>query len=421
MRRDIYTMHIVHFSWEYPPVLYGGLGTFATEITQEQKKAGNNITVFSLNENNKYAIRETWRDIQVYRPKLVDGAPTFRLYANPELLNWGANIKFFSDVVNYNTLSASQLTNELVRSKKNHFDIIDAHDWLGIIGGMIAHKELDLPLIFHVHSTEVGRSAGDGSQIIKNIELEGGETADCIITVSHAMHDELVHLGYPKDKIRVCWNGIDPHKYDPAQVSSEKRQQIREQYGITNNETFLFFIGRLVTVKGPDNLIKAMPSVLEEFPRAKLVLLGIGDMENHLNNLIDELQLDKQVILRTEFVSEQERIAHYAASDIVVLPSLYEPFGIVCTEAMSMAKPVVVGARGVNGMREQIIKNGDGQCGVHINPFDPADIAWGLKQMLALSPSRRTQLGINGRKRAQQHFSWKKVTKKTLEIYKEFA
>jgi glycosyltransferase involved in cell wall biosynthesis len=162
-----------------------------------------------------------------------------------------------------------------------------------------------------------------------------------------------------------------------------------------------------------------MPNVLQEFPNTKLVILGIGDMECIIKNLITDMGLQNNVILRNSFVPEEERILHYAASDIVILPSLYEPFGIVCTEAMAMAKPVVVGARGTNGMREQIIPDGDQQCGIHVNPYDPDDIAWGVKQVLP-SKEDRARIGSNARQRVLEAFSWDVITDKTLQIYKEF-
>ena len=412
-------MKIVHFSWEFPPVIYGGLGTFATEITQKQEYFGNEVTVFSLNENNKHKTYEKWNGIDVYRPKILDLTQTFNLFAAHELRSWGTNLKFFADVVSYNTMSASQLVNLLVKKEKKTFDIIDAHDWLGIIGGMVAKKELDIPLFFHVHSTEVGRSVGGGSNTIKNIEYDGGQVADCVITVSYAMKDELEELGFPPHKIRVCWNGVDPAKYDPSKVSDEKKMQLRKKYGINDDENMLFFVGRLVTVKGVDNLVKAMPNVLEEFPNTKLVILGIGDMEQDLKTQSENLGIQDKVILRTEFVSEEERILHYAAADSVVLPSIYEPFGIVCTESMSMAKPTVVGARGTSGFREQIVPNGDKQCGIHINPFKLDDIAWGIKQVLQLE-DKGTWMGKNARERVIENFSWESAAKRLLDIYKEF-
>lgn len=412
-------MKIVHFSWEYPPVIHGGLGTFATEISKKQVELDHDVTVFTLNRENALPTSDQINGVDVYRPKTLDMSKPFYLCADHELRSWGPYFKFFADVLSYNIMSASKLVNELVRKNGRTFDIIDAHDWLGIMAGMIAKNELKTPLIFHVHSTEVGRSIGRGSHTIKDIEYEGGQLADCVITVSNAMADELLKLGFPQDKIRLCWNGVDPVKYDPAKVSNEDRLALRRNYGVQDHETLLFFIGRLVPVKGIDKLVRALPLVLKDFPNTKLLILGIGDMENEIRCIADGLGIHDKVIMRAEFVSEAERIRHYAAADVVVLPSLYEPFGIVCTEALSMAKPTVVGARGTNGMREQVIPSGETQCGIHVNPFEPKDIAWGIIQVLQ-SQDKGIQWGKNGRQRVLEEFSWDAVTKRTLAIYKEF-
>ena len=411
-------MNIVHFSWEFPPIIFGGLGTFAMEITQKQAQFENMVTVFTFNKDNGLPAYEQWNGVEVYRPATLDLTSTFYLSADHELRSWGPYFKFFADVLSYNMMSASQLVNSLARKNRNTYDLIDAHDWLGVLGGMIVKKELKIPLIFHVHSTEVGRSIGRGSHTIKDIEFEGGQAADAVITVSQAMSDELQKLGFPSDKIRVCHNGVDPNKYNPSKISEDEKSNLRHRYGIADHETFLFFVGRLVTVKGVHKLIKAFPLVLQEFPETKLVILGVGDMENSLHSLIEQLGLQGKVILRAEFVNEEERILHFGAADVVVVPSLYEPFGIVCTEAMSMAKPVVVGARGTSGLREQIIPSGSEQCGIHIDPFNPEDIAWGIKQVLS-SKEKRIQMGKNGRERVKKHFSWDVVAKKTLTVYSE--
>jgi len=412
-------LNIVHFTWEYPPVIYGGLGTFAEELTKKQLSLGHDITVFSLNENNARSTHEKQNKIEVYRPKSLDLTETFRLFADHELKSWGPNFKFFADVVSYNIMSASQLVNVLVKKQNKKIDVVDAHDWLGIIGGAIAKRELGKPLFFHVHSTEVGRSIGRGSHNIKDIEFEGGQIADCIVTVSYAMKDELEKLGFPTEKIRVCWNGVDPKKYDPGKVSKEEIKKLRNKYGIKENENMIFFIGRLVTVKGVDKLVKAMPNVLDNFPNSKLLILGIGDMAFDLKDLAKKLGIEDKVIFRTEFIGEPERIKHYAAADCVVLPSTYEPFGIVCTESMSMEKPTVVGARGTNGFREQITPSGDKQNGYHINPHNPSDIAWGIKQVFQ-DKKKSELMGKNARVRVLEEFSWNKVAERTLDIYREF-
>ncbi len=409
-------MNITHFLWEFPPVIKGGLGTFGMELTLQQITQDHHITVYSLNEENQYNPSSKWKKIEVHRPRLPNASDLFYLAANNELQNWGNYFKFYADVMAYNFLSADKLINSQLNGNNHKIDLIHAHDWLGILGGMIAQNELKKPLLFQVHSTETGRSIGAGSDTIKQIEYEGGQAADGVITVSHAMKDELIQLGFPENKIHVVWNGVNPKKYTMEKIPKNEIEKLRKAYGIKSHETMLFFIGRLVTVKGADKLVQAMPAVISEYPDTKLILLGIGEMEKDIRQQIKTLNLENHVILRNEFVNEDERILHYAASDIVVLPSLYEPFGIVCTEAMSMKKPVVVGARGTNGMREQIIPSGPEQSGIHINPFDPQDIAWGIKEILKQKDKGKTY-GINGRKRVEQEFSWEVVADRIQKIY----
>jgi glycosyltransferase involved in cell wall biosynthesis len=124
------------------------------------------------------------------------------------------------------------------------------------------------------------------------------------------------------------------------------------------------------------------------------------------------------VKFRSEFVPEEERIAHYAACDVAVFPSLYEPFGIVAIEAMSMEKPIVVGATGISGMKEIVIADGPQQCGFHVNPNEPTDIAWGVINSIKDS-ARKTELGKNGRKRVLENFTWDVIAKKTLDLYEQ--
>jgi len=308
--------------------------------------------------------------------------------------------------------------NELVKKEGFKYDVVVAHDWLSVMAGVTVKRELGLPLVFHVHSTERGRTLGNGSEVVSSIEHRGGQMADLVITVSYAMKDELIELGFPREKIRVCYNGVDPEKYAPDQVDEATRKKIRESYGLKDGDHMILFIGRLVWIKGVDKLIMAMPHVLQKIPNAKLVVLGLGDMEEHLKSMAKGLKLEDVVKFRFEFVSEEDRIAYYAACDIAAFPSLYEPFGIVALEAMSMEKPVVVGASGVSGMREIVIADGSEQCGYHVNPSDPVDIAWGVVSCLH-DQNRKQQLGTNGRKRVLAEFTWDAIAKKTLQTYEE--
>jgi glycosyltransferase involved in cell wall biosynthesis len=165
-------------------------------------------------------------------------------------------------------------------------------------------------------------------------------------------------------------------------------------------------------------LILAMPQILREIPDAKLVILGVGDQEQLLSQMVRDLHLGTNVMLHFRLVPEQERIIYYAAADVCVFPSKYEPFGIVCTEAMAMGKPVVVGARGTSGFRAQGIPSGDDCCGFHVNPGDPSDIAHYVVRILR-DRELAIAMGINGRKRVLSFFTWDHVAGETLRVYQE--
>jgi glycosyltransferase involved in cell wall biosynthesis len=216
----------------------------------------------------------------------------------------------------------------------------------------------------------------------------------------------------------VVWNGVDPEKYDPQKCQPEEAKDIRKKYGIPDDWNMLFFLGRLVWVKSIINLVQAMPMVLQEYPKTKLVILGKGEEQKDIIETANRLGIGDNVICRFEFVSEEERILHYAAANLCIFPSVYEPFGIVSLEAMAMAKPVVVGARGTVGFREQVVNSGSEQNGIHVNGEDQTDIAWGIKEILK-DPQRAKVWGENGRKRVLEYFTWRKVAEQTIEIYED--
>ena len=408
-------MRIGFFVWEYPPTLVGGLGTYAQYITREYVQLGHDVSVFTLNSGD-LKTTEILEGVDVQRPLIADASNVFPMFVVDDLKRWGTNIRFFNDIFIYNILSSTKFLNELIRKKRYHFDVVCVHDWLSCISGLITKNETKIPVVFHVHSTEWGRSGGQGSEVVSHLESATAERADKIITVSNAMQEDLMRHGWPQSKINVVWNGVDPEKYDPQKSQREDILKIRKKYDIPEDWNMLLFLGRLTWVKSIKNLVQAMPLVLGEYPKTKLVILGKGEEQSDVIEMANRLGIQDKVIYRFEFVSEDERILHYAAADVCIFPSIYEPFGIVSLEAMSMAKPVVVGARGVVGFREQVINSGTEQNGVHVNGEDPADIAWGIKETLS-DPKRAKLWGENGRRRVLEYFTWKKVADQTLEIY----
>jgi glycosyltransferase involved in cell wall biosynthesis len=316
----------------------------------------------------------------------------------------------------YNILSATKATNLLVRSDRREFDLIVSHDWLSAMAGIMCKKTLKKPFVFHLHSVEEGR-VGDGSRTIKNLERLAARTSDLMITVSYSMRDQLVSLGYEEGKVRVIHNGVDEEKYDPTALSWEEVAEFRERLGIDDAPTILF-IGRLAWVKGVDTLIRAMPIIRGEIPDAKLIILGKGEQEGLIKSMISHLGIQDSVRLHLKYVDEKERILHYAAADIAVFPSKYEPFGIVCTEAMSMEKPVIVGAKGVSGLKEQVVCWGASRCGAHVDPDDPYDIAKFAIEFLG-DENLRKKLGKNARKHVLERFTLDKVAKEIAGAYEE--
>jgi len=413
----VFQLRIGFFVWEYPPKLVGGLGTYAEYITRQFVGLGHDTTVFTLNPGD-LKTQEIFKGVEIHRPLIANASNVFPMFVTEDLRQWGTNIRFFNDLFIYNVLSATKFVNDLNRKQGHKFDVACVHDWLSTIAGIITKNELKMPLVFHVHSTEWGRSGGTGSSVVSHLERETAQIADHIITVSYAMQEDLIKHGWPASKISVVWNGVDPQQYNPDRCKQEDIEKLRNKYGIAADAQMLLFLGRLTWVKGVRNLVQAMPMILKEYPKTKLVILGKGEEQKDITELANRLGIADKVVCCFEFVPEEERILHYAASDICVFPSTYEPFGIVSLEAMAMEKPVVVGAQGVVGFKEQVIAAGPDQNGIHVNGGSSEDIAWGIKTALA-DPKKAKRWGKNGRRRVLEYFTWKKVAKQTLQIYQD--
>jgi glycosyltransferase involved in cell wall biosynthesis len=388
-------MKIGFFVWEYPPRIVGGLGTYAQNMAPMLVAKGHDVTLFTINPGDLLT-SEVHHGVEIHRPKIIDMSDAFPLLVAKDLRSWGTGLKFFSDVFAYNLLSATKFVNELVTVK----------------------RELDLPFVYHIHSTEWGRTMGAGSMVVSDLEYCGYEHADRVITVSYPMAEDLARHGWDSRKIDVCWNGIDPEQYSLDKVSQEEISEIRTRHGIKDGEVMILFVGRLITVKGIVNLVKAMQPISEAHPEAKLVVLGSGDLEGTVMNLMKRLGIGNNVSVRFEFVPESERIAYYAACDIAVLPSLYEPFGIVSLEAMAMGKPIVVGASGVSGFRDQVIPSGKDKTGVHVDGNNACDIAWGVGSLLD-DMDEAVLMGKRARKLVGRQFTWDKVADSTIDVYKD--
>ncbi|OYT41751.1 MAG: glycosyl transferase family 1 [Candidatus Aenigmarchaeota archaeon ex4484_224] len=405
-------MKIACFVWEFEPFLVGGLGVYATEMVRKFVERGNEVWIFSFNYRNSFKEFEDRGKIKIIRPLIFHSDDLIKIISNQELLRWGEGIKLFGDVFSYNFLSAYEF---LKFAKKEKFDLIAFHDWISGLSYFPISENIKIPSIFHFHSTEEQRSLGFASSTIKNAEKEIARRIGNVITVSYSMKDFMEKRNF-QAKINVVYDGVDTKKFDPKKVKKKEVEELKKKYGI-ENEKIIFFIGRLTWVKGVHNLVKAFWLIKKEFPKSKLIIVGVGEEKGRIENLIKQFNLEKDVIMRNEWISEKEKMVHYKLADVCVFPSITEPFGIVASEAMAMEKPVVVGASGeVNGFREQVIPNGKERTGVHVDGNRYEDIAWGIKVVLENEKEAR-KWGKNGRKRVIENFEIEKTVDKTLSIY----
>jgi len=400
-------MQIAYFSTEYPPLVYGGLGVYADNISRSLAALGQKVTVFSWG-SEKTPRHETMNGVEVFREIPHPMRDGLEMFLSIQTLGWGEGLEYLLNLFSYNQLALADLMQE------GRFDLLVAHDWLALPGGMAARRN-GIPLIYHVHGLETGRSSSPNQQLIA-LERRGTEVADLVVTVSEAMKRELAGQGVLADKIRVCYHGVDCDFFDPDKVDEKARLNLRQRYGFEKDDIVILFVGRLEPVKGVRELFAALPSVKAEHSRVKLLILGVGTLEEWAR---DEALQQGNIALITDFVDAEEKRLHYAIADLCVFPSLYEPFGIVGLEAAAMGKAAVVGAAGTSGLAEIVMHPGeDKPTGVHVNAREPADLAWGIN--LALEDKERLQIwGKNARERAQTNFSWQKAAESTLAIYEE--
>jgi len=401
-------MKIAYFSIEYPPRVFGGLGVYVDSISKEIATLGHEIGVFTLGDG-KLRRRQSKSGVTAFRETPVPMKDGWGPFVSDRTKAWGDGIDFLHDLMSYNQLSAFRVLEE------GGFDLAVGHDWLGLPGAMAVQKT-GLCTIYHVHSTEMGRESSPNPQIV-DLEVRGALAADAVITVSLAMKEELASLGVPREKIRVCYHGVDTDTFSPSSVKPRKLQALKEKYGIEDEDPVILFIGRLEPVKGAIPLVRAMPSVLRKHPKAKLLVVGKGTLADQIRREAEPLGESVRVV--TDFLDLETKICHYALSDICVFPSLYEPFGIVAVEAASMEKPAVVGANGVSGLREIVDDpSSENPTGVHVDPQNPEDIAWGINLVLE-DRDKMIQWGQNARKKCLEIFNWKRAAEETAKIYEE--
>jgi glycogen(starch) synthase len=384
-------MKVGTLTWEFPPRVVGGIARHCEGLAKALVQQNHEVYLFTLDFPGSPSYEEM-DGVKVYRASTELGHPNF--------LTW---------VLLFNHFLTKRMA-DVVHSVD--FDVMHVHDWLAAFSGISFKHYLKKPMILTVHSTEVGRAQGlhsPDSFSINGIEWWAMYEADRVIVCSQSMKNEICgHFNLPWDKVDVIPNAIDATKYQP----SVDRGSVRQRYGVGYGEKLILCVGRLVPQKGTEYFIRAIPSIAKRYPEAKFIIVGEGWSRDILESEARASGQGRKIQF-TGFASDQEVINLMTSADVLVVPSIYEPFGIVALEGMATGVPVI--ASQVGGLSEVIEHD---RTGLFVYPRSPESIAWGIDRVLS-DPDHAKWLTENAKEKLHKAYSWEAVAMKTVEVYRK--
>src|ERR1700754_2939312 len=357
-------MKVLMVSWESPPVVIGGLGRHVYQLATALAAAGHEIVVLSRRPSNTDPSTHPSTD------EVSDGVRVIAAAQDPHEFDFGSDMMAWTLAMGHSmTRAGLALKTPGRRPKPWRPDVVHAHDWLVAHPAIALAEFFDVPLVSTVHATEAGRHSGwvsgEISRQVHAVESWLVHESDSLITCSASMRDEMTELFGPGlAQTLVIRNGIDAALWPFA------RRQPR------TGPAQLMYLGRLEYEKGIHDAIAALPRIRRSQPGTTLTIAGTGTQQKWL---VEQARKHK-VLKATTFVGhldhdELVRLLHTA--DAAVLPSHYEPFGIVALEAAATGIPLVTS--NVGGLGELVI---NGQTGMSYAPRDIAGLAAAVRVVL---------------------------------------
>lgn len=383
-------MKILMLTWEYPPRIVGGISRVVHDLSHRLIKDGHEVTVVTYKDTNLSEFEDD-KGVKVYR---VDN---YMITSN-NFTDWIMQL-------NFNMIAkATEIIN-----KEGKFDVIHAHDWLVTYCAKTLKQAYNIPIVSTIHATEAGRNSGihdDIQRYINDTEwLLTYESTDVIVN-SNYMKCELQRLfGLPFDKINVIPNGINLNNFNGI----NRDYDFRRKYAM-DNEKIILYLGRLVYEKGVQNLISAMPKILDSYHDAKLIIAGKGGMIEDLKNQVSSMEINDKVYF-TGYLDSKSVQKMYKCADVAVFPSTYEPFGIVALESMLSGTPTVVSD--VGGLNEIIDHGIDGMKSYAGNSNSIADSVLSL----LFNPQLCDNISKNAKNKVKLQYSWNKISQDTHYVY----
>jgi glycogen synthase len=388
-------MRVIILSWEYPPRIVGGLGRHVYHLSTALASKGVKVHVVTKDHPGAPEYEES-EGVHIYR--VVNYPPDI---PQEEWVPW---------TLQFNVALLEKAV-ALVNDIKN-VSVIHAHDWLVAHAAASLKHAYRIPMVATVHATEYGRHQGHlpgpMNKLIHQIEwwltFESARTICC----SRYMMDQINTIfQLPPDKVDIIPNGIDTDSFR----RSVKVDLFKRKY-VPPGDKLVFFVGRLVYEKGVQTVIEAMPLVLEKVPGVTFVVAGTGPHLNQLKSMTRDLGLEEKVRF-TGHVDFDDLCAFYNCADLTVVPSLYEPFGMVVLESMAVDTPTIVADTG--GLKEIVVHE---ETGLKFEPGNPGSLA--LAMLRVLTDSRlSSRLTADARSYMGDRYSWDRIAESTVEVYRK--
>ena len=383
-------MRVLMLSWEYPPLLVGGLGRHVHALAEAMGRGGHEVTVLT-----RHAAGLPYDEV-------VGGVRVVRVPEDPSLLSFGADLLAWTMALNHALTRAG-----LAVCADGRPDVVHAHDWLVAHAATTLKHHLGVPLVATLHATEAGRHQGwlpgPMNRAIHSVEWWLTYEARRVVACSAYMRWEVTRLfELPAEKVDVIPNGVDAARWQPGpeQVAAARRRW-------AGDGPLLAYGGRLVHEKGVQDLIAALPRLRRRHPGLRLVVAGTGPAADELRAQARRLRLGKAVAF-AGFVPDTDLAALVAAADCAVVPSLYEPFGLVALEAAAAGTPAVVAD--VGGLAELV------EPALRFPPGDVAALAARIDEVLADQVLAR-RLVRRARERLAGEHGWPGIAARTVEAY----
>lgn len=387
-------LRVLMLSWEYPPVVVGGLGRHVHALATSLASAGHQVTVATRHAPDA-PLEELREGVRIVRAP--EDPPLFPL-ATPTLLAW-------TMAFNHSLTRAA-----LHAAATDSYDVIHAHDWLVTHTAVTLRDHLGIPLVATVHATEAGRHQGwlpnDMNKCIHSVEWWLGHEASRVLVCSGYMRWEVSRLlELEPGKIEVIANGVDAPVW---QASAPAIAAARARFG--GSGPLVGFAGRLVYEKGVQHLVSALPELRYRHPGLRVVIAGDGPHRAELQAETERLRLDRAVSF-AGFVGA-DLPATLAATDTIVVPSIYEPFGMVALEAAAAGAPLAVSATG--GLAEIVEP---GVTGVTFPAKDPDALANAVSTLLSDEDAAR-RMADQARAMVETRYTWPAIAQKTADTYR---